>query len=105
MSVKEELEMLTGCDHAVSVILKGFEHMCGGFILTPCEVTNLLGIKKTTQRWHLHPKVGKMQRELAQHCIGVEVNASQGCVFVSNQVDHPRHRKEHVLLGEEITFN
>lgn len=66
------------CDHAVRIILKGIEYVSGGFILTPSQVKELLGIRPNAATWHLHRKVSALQKELARHDLTVEINAVQG---------------------------
>lgn len=66
------------CDHAVKIILKGIEYVSGGFILTPSEIKQLLGIRSNYATWHLHRKVSVLQKELARHDLTVEINAVQG---------------------------
>ena len=93
---------ILGFDHAVAIILKGFEYMCGGFILTPCEVTNLLGIMSSPHYWHLDPKVNVLQQELGRYFIDVEVNSQEGMSFHRKRSDHPRYRHNHVMLGTDF---
>lgn len=66
------------CDRAVKIILKGIEYVSGGFILTPSEVKDLLGIRSNYSSWHLHRKVSALQKELVRHDLTVEINAVQG---------------------------
>jgi hypothetical protein len=67
-----------GCEHALDIILRAMEYMAAGFILPPCEVKNMLGIRKNNASWYLHREVGKLKKALARHAIETEVSPVHG---------------------------
>ena len=66
------------CELATDLILKGLSYVNSGFILSPCEVRDLLGIKPTHPAWHQHRTVGMLLKMLGRHELQVEVSPSSG---------------------------
>ena len=66
------------CELASDVILKGLSYVNSGFILSPGEIRDMLGIKPTHPAWHQHRKVGVLVRMLSRHELQVEVSPASG---------------------------
>lgn len=66
------------CELATDLILKGLFYVNSGFILSPCEVRGLLGIKPTYPAWHQHRTVGVLVKMLSRHDLQVEVSPASG---------------------------
>ena len=66
------------CELATDFILKGLSYVNSGFILSPCEVRGLLGIKPTYSAWHEHRTVGVLVKMLSRHALQVEVSPASG---------------------------
>jgi|GEM_PF-2471794 len=66
------------CELATDFILKGLSYVNSGFILSPCEVRGLLGIKPTYSAWHQHRTVGVLVKMLSHHDLQVEVSPASG---------------------------
>jgi len=66
------------CELATDVILKGLSYVNSGFILSPCDIRDMLGIKPTYHAWHQHRKVGMLIRMLSRHDLQVTVSPASG---------------------------
>jgi len=66
------------CEQATDFILKGLSYVNVGFILSPCEVRGLLGIKPTHPAWHVHRSVDVLVKMLSRRDLRVEVSPISG---------------------------
>jgi len=66
------------CELATDVILKSLSYVNSGFILSPCDIKDMLGIKPSYPAWHQHRKVDMLVRMLSRHDLQVEVSPTSG---------------------------
>ena len=97
MSSKQANKDFPICDQAVAFILKGLEYMCGGFMLAPSEVINLLQIQGDTREWYLDPKVYALKKALAKLYIIVDISNHNGMRFQRHLTCEPYHQPEILL--------
>jgi hypothetical protein len=69
---------IESCELAVDIILKGMAYVNSGFILSPCEIKGLLGIKPAYPTWHLHRKVGVLVKILKHHELQIDISPASG---------------------------
>ncbi len=76
------------CELATDVILKGLSYVNSGFILSPCEIRDMLGIRPSYTSWHQHPKVSTLVKMLNRHELQVEVSPASGLTVTQVKAAH-----------------